>query len=405
MESPWLWGSRLAVCGSLGLLVTGLENNRHGGSLLTDLISSQPDLLSTEVADFVESHFGLKVGLEPLDSERDQNFLATELSGGQKYVVKIGNSKSDLSFIELENEAMLRLAATDLEKLVPQPILGTRGKPVAFLENQEARFPVRVVQYIPGELLANVYPQTEGLLFDLGSVLGKVAAAFDGFQHSAAQREFHWDLDRVLPTLTRYREFSEPCREIDVFLDRYQARVLPRLESLRKSIIHNDANDHNVIVNPRGEPVRKIAGLIDFGDMVFASTVNELAIAMAYVMLNTTDPVRSASCVVQGFHENFALADEEIDVVFDLACMRLCSSVVIAGYQRSLNPENHYLSVTDLPAQQRLKTLAQVDSEFAACVFRSVCQKPASPKGKRIESFLKREGPSFHPVLGFPLVQ
>ena len=87
VESPWLWGSRLVVCGSLGLLVNGLENNRHGGSLLTDLISSQPDLLSTEVADF-DSRYALGANHGVLE----ENIKALEVAMDDPLAVQVAHS-------------------------------------------------------------------------------------------------------------------------------------------------------------------------------------------------------------------------------------------------------------------------------------------------------------------------
>ena len=47
------------------------------------------------------------------------------------------------------------------------------------------------------------------------------------------------------------------------------------------SVIHNDCNDHNIIVNEK-----KAMGIIDFGDMVYSFQVLEPAVCMAYLALN-----------------------------------------------------------------------------------------------------------------------
>lgn len=53
----------------------------------------------------------------------------------------------------------------------------------------------------------------------------------------------------------------------------------PVSASLPQQVIQNDANDHNIVVDATGD---KVAGIIDFGDMVRTSRVNELAICIAY---------------------------------------------------------------------------------------------------------------------------
>ena len=57
----------------------------------------------------------------------------------------------------------------------------------------------------------------------------------------------------------------------------YRELVSPIYKDLRKSLIHNDINEWNVLANEN-----KFAGLIDFGDMVDTATINELAISLAY---------------------------------------------------------------------------------------------------------------------------
>ena len=50
---------------------------------------------------------------------------------------------------------------------------------------------------------------------------------------------------------------------------------------LPHSVIHNDANDYNVLIEDG-----RMSGLLDFGDLVHSATVCDLAIALAYTMLH-----------------------------------------------------------------------------------------------------------------------
>ncbi|NIQ82966.1 MAG: phosphotransferase, partial [Anaerolineae bacterium] len=47
----------------------------------------------------------------------------------------------------------------------------------------------------------------------------------------------------------------------------HRARVTPVLPELSMSVIHNDANDENILLAPDSEGGWKVAGLLDFGDM------------------------------------------------------------------------------------------------------------------------------------------
>ena len=214
---------------------------------MSDLIASQPKFSFPQVIDFVQDHYGLRVSLRSLESERDQNFLATD-SDGQRFVVRIANHRVDPRFLDLENLALLRLAESGIADRVPSLVMSGKGEPMAWVSDGAERFPIRMVGFIEGELLAGVRPQADGLLYQLGGLLGSLTATLSTLDHPASRREFHWDLDQVSSTLSQYREFAGDFDLLDGFLERYQGRVLPRRESLRKSIIHNDANDHNVIV-------------------------------------------------------------------------------------------------------------------------------------------------------------
>src|ERR1700752_3073811 len=83
---------------------------------------------------------------------------------------------------------------------------------------------------------------------------------------------------------------------------------------LRFSVIHNDANDYNVLVREQ-----RVSAILDYGDVVYSATVCNLAVALAYVMLNKADPITAAAQVVNAYHEVHPLNESEIDVLYTLA--------------------------------------------------------------------------------------
>lgn len=50
-------------------------------------------------------------------------------------------------------------------------------------------------------------------------------------------------------------------------------------------MIHNDANDYNIVVQGSALTERRL-GLIDWGDVVMSNTVCDLAIALTYALLD-----------------------------------------------------------------------------------------------------------------------
>ena len=113
------------------------------------------------------------------------------------------------------------------------------------------------------------------------------------------------------------------------------------LDHLRKSVIHGDANDYNVLVDGN-----EVVGLIDFGDIVYSYTVGDLAIAVAYVVLGKADPRAAAAPVIEGYIREFPLNNAELDALWTLVRLRLCMSVSIATFQQEQQPDNEYLGVS-----------------------------------------------------------
>src|SRR5207253_966431 len=81
-----------------------------------------------------------------------------------------------------------------------------------------------------------------------------------------------------------------------------------------------------------------VVGLIDFGDMVHSFTVADLAIAIAYAILDRPDPLPAAAAIVRGYHTVRPLVEVEIDALFALVLLRLCASVAVAADQRRPRP-------------------------------------------------------------------
>ena len=115
--------------------------------------------------------------------------------------------------------------------------------------------------------------------------------------------------------------------------------VLPTAHSLRKSIIHNDGNDHNILIQNCDDLDRAIR-IIDFGDMVYSFTVSDLAVVIAYSIFNVDDPLETAAAILEGYNDVFPLEENELDVLFLLICARLCISVCMSAYQHKINPDN-----------------------------------------------------------------
>jgi 4-aminobutyrate aminotransferase-like enzyme len=169
-------------------------------------------------------------------------------------------------------------------------------------------------------------------------------------------------------------------------LDRFERATRPILETLPAGVIHNDWNDHNVLVSP-GWP-REVIGAVDFGDLVSSAIVCDLAIGMAYAMLGKPDAIAAGRHVVAGYHAARPLSETEVGALFDLVCARLCLSVAMAARQLAAAPSNEYLQISQGQVWPLLEQLDDVSPDWAHYVFRAACGLEPCPRAPRLRAWL-----------------
>ncbi len=169
-------------------------------------------------------------------------------------------------------------------------------------------------------------------------------------------------------------------------------------------MIHNDGNDYNILFGPpAGEEARRIAGLLDFGDMLHAWIACEPAVAMAYAMFDQDDPLSAAARVAAGYHRAHPLTEPEIEALWMLAAIRLCTSVCLSAHRRAAEPDNAYLMVSEAPAWKTLEAMREIHPRLAHYTLRAACGLPACPQTPAIEAWLAAHGDALGPVIAADL--
>jgi len=369
------------------------------------LLKHSPRFSASEASQLAQELYGLCSTAAPLPSERDQNFLLQTESGGS-FVLKIANALEGRDLLEAQHQALTHLARhTPLcQRVVPTQA----GEAMARIQSPAgANHFVRLVTYLPGVPFGSLKRHSPELLDHLGRSLGQVDRALASFDHPAIHRDFHWDLANGLRVI-REHEGLIPDRAwrrlIGKLAADFDLSVAPLLPHLRTSAIHNDANDYNVLVGGGSDLYsrhERVVGLIDFGDMVHSYTVGDLAVAIAYAILGQPDPLAAAAHVVQGYHAEYALTEDEIAALFGLVCLRLCMSVCLAAHQQQHRPDNDYLGISQRQIRETLPVLAQVPPRLAEAVFRHACGWPPAPSSESVTGWLRAH--TFAPVLGADL--
>lgn len=317
------------------------------------------------IAEIVRHHWGIEARAELLPGYAGRNYRLTA-TDGSRYVLKIAGADAERDAIDLQIAILEHLAAAELSFATPAPIATTEG--AAVIETPHARggtVPAYLVTYLGGVLWHQLDERPLALYRALGAALGELDRALLDLEHPAAARQIEWDLlaaERQRPHVSLIDDAARRRRAEDAF-HRFAALEPLGLNDLRRSLVHNDANDHNLLVAPQ---VPTVAGLLDFGDAVESVTLAELAIALAYALLQSPDPLADAGAAVAGYDSVLPLDERELSMLWPLIATRLAVSVVKAARNRRRDPDNEYLFVSEEPAWRLLERLSATSSAAAA---------------------------------------
>jgi len=342
----------------------------------------RPDFSHDEIKKLAQNLFGIKTIVRQLDSYSDQNFyLKDEI--GDEYVFKIANAEERFEILDLQNKAMDYLSENCTGGTFPRVINTISSEAIIQVTSRNGKlFFARMVTFIPAKMLADLDSHTPELLYHFGRFLGAMDKTLEKFYHHASHHYLPWDLKNTLHVMPKLKAIENPHqkRVVEYFLLQFETEVMPVLPQLRTSVIHNDANDWNVLLENADSEKEFQFGIIDFGDIVHTNTICELAIALAYILMNKPDPIETAIHVIEGYHAVFPLFEKELNVLFYLVCTRLCTSVTMSSYLGKLEPENEYISVCQKPAWDLLEKLISISPEKVTEIFKDVCKINPTPQ-------------------------
>jgi len=346
-------------------------------------------LINLDVAgSFSKKYFGITGTVKELPGELDFNFkIATK--EGYSYILKVSRPGTDESDIDLQQKILQHLLTIETKLKIPKIIPTKENKTFCTCIDEHGQQRIlRMLAWIDGRIWSSVCPVNNELLYSLGKSCGQITKAFQSFSHPRAEKNFDWNLDHVIWVENFLHLFpSDKMELISVFLKKY-TNEKHKIENLRKSIIHNDANDNNIIVNSSLYHAEVIA-IIDFGDAVFSSCINDVAVAIAYAVMGKPDPLAAATYVVKGYHEQFALKENELELLYLLVAMRLIISLTKSAINKISEPENDYLLISEEAAWVLLQKWFDINENLACYTFRQICGLSPHPDQYFFESWAR----------------
>lgn len=310
-----------------------------------------PSYTSTEIAKIASDLYNISGDISSLVSFEDQNALIKTQQG--KFVLKIANRHWSLDGLDMQTEFLERAAQQAPDLNLPHVIPTLTGETTSVIDG----YPVKMLSYVEGNILGDS-PRSKNLYRDLGRYIGRFTQMLDGYSHPASRRSNNlWNLDSILDCKIHLDdvEGDEARAIITYFFNRYETQIFKKLPLLRKSVIHNDANEQNFIIDPNYP--EKISSLIDFGDLTTSCLINELAITMAYGLLGEDNFTSSAKEIVMGFNAVFPLTVIELEVLPTLIAMRLVQSIILTSHQSKRFPDNEYIVKSQSPVRVLIKRL------------------------------------------------
>lgn len=281
-------------------------------------------------------HFAIIGSASVLSSERDETFLIRG-ADGSGHILKIAAADERSDVLQFQSDALAHLAAKRLSVPVPRPVPCLGGEMLVSLQSGEGRRIMRVLTYLEGMLLSHA-PRRPAQLAGLGRALALIGEGLADFHAVVPDQKLIWDMCRA-DTLYDFVPYVDAARRPIVLkaLDAYGRLAQGAMRDLPRQVIHNDFNPHNILVDPAMQ--EKVTGIIDFGDMVEAPAVNDLAVALAYHVFSGSG-LDDVVAVLRAYAAVRPLSRLELACLPTLVRTRLAMTIVISEWRSSLQPEN-----------------------------------------------------------------
>jgi Ser/Thr protein kinase RdoA (MazF antagonist) len=312
------------------------------------LSSPKPVLSEEEAVALALSRFGVSGQARRLTSERDANFRI-RTQDGTSYVLKLANPAEEAAVTNLQTMALLHVAQRDPDLPVQRVFPSLAGRHEEILADVEGRpMVLRLFSYLEGEPL-HLVPRSRAQRRHLGAHLARLTRALGDFSHAATHHDLQWDIKHAhrLWDLLPHVEAGARRGLVERILRNFDDFALPAMPQLRTQFVHNDLNPYNVLVAEADHD--RIAGILDFGDMVWTPLVNDLAVASSYQLALAGNPLDDAAEFIGAYHRVLPLEPREIDLLYDLIGARMATTICIASWRAARYPENRDYILRNAP--------------------------------------------------------
>lgn len=334
-----------------------------------------------QVDELIQENYGITGRVTTLPGERDLNYKVETDQG--TFIFKV-HAASEREFISVQQDLLMTVSKIS-QLSEPTPIETKNGQTIIDLPDSKIG---RLLTWAPGSLFSEL-ANNSALSQSLGTAVALVDQALATIpvskHETVLNRPFGWNVMQTEKLTEQLALISKPelQAEVSKVFQLAQSELLPKLASLDLQIIHNDANDNNIVVTEN-----QVSSLIDFGDVIIAPRICGLAVACAYVIENLNDPISDVLSVVRGYHLVTPLTAHELELLFGLIKLRIATSITMAAIQSNADPDNAYLLISQSKFEKLIQVLNSTDPNLALYRIRNVCGFEANPNSRAIRQYL-----------------
>jgi len=313
----------------------------------------------------IEENFNLVIiNIKKLNGYENENYLIE--TSNSKFIFKKYPYSTELkSIIQGENETLIYLSNKSSQ--FPNPISTVDGKYLIVQKLNGKKFIFRMLSFLDGDMLGSIV-NTKDAFKSFGTFLAKMNKKLLLYNNNIIKaRVWNWDLQyfKMNEIYIKDIPYKKDRTLVKYFFSLFKENVNPLLPTLRKSIIHSDANEWNVLLTNH-----KVSSIIDFGDLVYSPLINELAIAMTYASYDKDKPLEWAQIILKSYNKELPILEIEIKILYYLIAARLCVSLCNGAHSKKINPKNKYAFSSEESAWKMLNKWKEFNPLLVEHAFR-----------------------------------
>jgi 4-aminobutyrate aminotransferase-like enzyme len=346
-------------------------------------------------------HWSLTGEFTPLEGERDQNHRVTT-ADGTSFVLKVSAAGESEGAVDFQIAALRHLERTSPDLPVPRVIASKAGNDREWIAAPDGtRHMLRLLSWLPGVPVSQGGPPTERVLRNIAAFQARLAHGLRGLFHPHARHFVAWDLQCAL--LLEPGVQAWVADDAKVLLADFNARIahdiLPRLPALRAQVVHSDGHADNLL--RAGPDSDEIVGVIDFGDMVHAPLVQELAVTLGSFARHGDMSLDNAVAQVEAWNAVVPLMDDELEILHDLTLLRLATALALYDFRiHATEKPAAWLTAERPDIVHALSKFLALDRTEVHERYRAACGRVGrAPAGVDVEKLRERRaralGPSY----------